>query len=410
MEPEAGQSTKNRVNPNRKQKCNQSVRCLYTNADVLTNKMTELKTVVDMERPEIVIVTEVIPKNRIDPVEEFEIGLDGYYMWHNLEESTNSSKTTRGIIIYLLNGLCANAVEIEEEFDEAVFLSMNLVKGDTLLLGALYRSPNTSSDANNENLCRLIEKLGPSSKYSHILLVGDLNYRNIDWESCSVIGHYPDDDNFLKATQNAYLFQHVNKPTRARGVHNSPSLIDLVLTNEENMVRNLRHLNPLGSSDHCVLSFDYVCYTCTKKSQSKLKFNYDKGNYENLKNDLDIDWVDFFAKTSCDINAMYDSFLKKITQAIEQNIPKCSIYNDQSIGKKINLPPAIKRQVQIKQRRWNRFLETRDPVKYRLYRKQTDYVKKLVKKARKDELKNMAKKIKGNPKRFWSYFNSKTQN
>ena len=161
LEPKVGKSEEIRLK-NQKDNSIKSLRCLYTNADVLTNKMTELKTVVDMERPEIVIVTEVIPKNRIDPVEEFEIGLDGYYMWHNLEESTNSSKTTRGIIIYLLNGLCANAVEIEEEFDEAVFLSMNLVKGDTLLLGALYRSPNTSSDANNENLCRLIENWRPA--------------------------------------------------------------------------------------------------------------------------------------------------------------------------------------------------------------------------------------------------------
>ena len=90
-------------------------------------------------------------------------------------------------------------------------------------------------------------------------------------------------------------------------------------------------------------------------------------------------------------------------------IVEYNIYKDQSIGKKINLPPAIKRQVQIKQRRWNRFLETRDPVKYRLYRKQTDYVKKLIKKTRKDELEMMAKKMKGNLKRFWSYVNSKTK-
>jgi hypothetical protein len=37
--------------------------CMYTNADSLSNKMTELKTIVCLERPHVIAVTEVKPKN-----------------------------------------------------------------------------------------------------------------------------------------------------------------------------------------------------------------------------------------------------------------------------------------------------------------------------------------------------------
>ena len=409
LEPKVNKSEEIRVKNVKHNNSIQSIRCLYTNADVLTNKMAELKLSIDTEAPHVIVVTEVIPKNRKDPVTESEVKIEGYQMWHNLEDQFScSSQPTRGVIVYTLIGLHVSAVEIEKEFEEAVLLSINLDKGDTMLLGALYRSPN-SSTPNNDALCKLIEKLGPESKYSHVLLVGDFNYKNIDWETCYSKGSSADDDKFLQATQNAYLFQHVQTPTRARGQSNSPSLIDLVFTNEENMISNLKHLSPLGSSDHCVLRFDCICYTQISKSDLKSKYNYDRGNYENLKTQLDINWEDFFDKCNQDINLMYESFLHKVKLAVEENIPEYKFSLASIKGKKINLPQTVKRSIRIKQRRWSRYLESRDSLKYKLYRKQTDYVKKLVKQARKDEQKKIAKKIISNPKQFWSYVNSKTK-
>ena len=188
LEPKVGKSEEIRLK-NQKDNSIKSLRCLYTNADVLTNKMDELKVTVNMEAPHVIVITEVIPKNRKDPVTESEVKLDGYQMWHNLEEKFSSpSQPTRGVIIYTLVGLHACAVEIEKEYEEAVFITINLVKGDTLLFGALYRSSNSTLLLNNDNLCKLIEGLRQDSKFSHILLVKDFNYKNIDWEICITRG------------------------------------------------------------------------------------------------------------------------------------------------------------------------------------------------------------------------------
>ena len=40
-----------------------------------------------------------------------------------------------------------------------------------------------------------------------------------------------------------------------------PSTLDLVFTNEENMVNNISYSPGLGSSDHLIITFQFICYT-----------------------------------------------------------------------------------------------------------------------------------------------------
>ena len=46
------------------------ISCFYTNADTLTNKMSELKAQIEEHSPQILAVTEVIPKNYRFPVQK----------------------------------------------------------------------------------------------------------------------------------------------------------------------------------------------------------------------------------------------------------------------------------------------------------------------------------------------------
>ena len=72
----------------------------------------------------------------------------------------------------------------------------------------------------------------------------------VDWSSKDL--NQSPEEKFLQCCQDTFLYQHVKQPTRARG-QDEPSLIDLVFTNEENMISQIEHLNPLGSSGHCTL-------------------------------------------------------------------------------------------------------------------------------------------------------------
>ncbi len=62
------------------------------------------------------------------------------------------------------------------------------------------------------------------------------------------------ENQFLEILRDAYFYQHVFIPTRG-GAGNTPSLLDLVLTNEEGTVSDLVILSPLGKSDHACISF-----------------------------------------------------------------------------------------------------------------------------------------------------------
>ena len=92
----------------------------------------------------------------------------------------------------------------------------------------------------------------------------------------------------------APILQHVDSPTRARGA-DTPHILDLVITNEP-FVENIDYLAPLGKSDHSVL-----IVTCDLQGHrnvvSSSKLNLSKGNYEDLRTFLDIDWDSVISST-----------------------------------------------------------------------------------------------------------------
>ena len=60
-------------------------------------------------------------------------------------------------------------------FHESMWLCISLMKGDSLLLGCIYRSPSSSA-SNNDNLIDLLNNVG-EDKASHKVILGDFNWR-----------------------------------------------------------------------------------------------------------------------------------------------------------------------------------------------------------------------------------------
>ena len=176
-------------------------------------------------------------------------------------------------------------VKVEPKFEEVGALEIKLRGGDSLLLACCYRSP-TKTDSSTENSKKLNDFIDWCSKkkHSHKLIIGDFNYKHINWKNwTSDTGLNSDENQFLDTLSDAFLYQHVEKPTRRRGM-DEPRLLDLILTNEPMQISNLCHNSPLGKSDHDVLLFKYHAYIDHSKPQPK--YNYGKSNYEAMKNEL----------------------------------------------------------------------------------------------------------------------------
>ena len=190
----------------------------------------------------------------------------------------------------------------------------------SLLFCALYRSPN-SDDQNDKNVYELFKKIGQGN-FSHIIITGDMNFPGIDWKNYGSVKYDEKNKNyqFLEATRDGYLYQHVKSATRGRG-SDKPSILDLFFTNDEDIISSVSYNSPLGKSDHCVLSVEYDC-KLEENNWCKYRYNYERGNYSKMHQDLDINWEKLFSSMAGDVNEYWEKFLSIFKEAQENNIPK----------------------------------------------------------------------------------------
>ena len=129
------------------------------------------------------------------------------------------------------------------------------------------------------------------SANTHLLLLGDFNYPNIDWQNWYTLSENTNspDAKFKEGIRDNFLFQHVTLPTRRR-LGNKSNILDLVFTNEKGMIDDIVYESPLGKSDHSVLIITFRCYA-EIASHTRLKYYYDQGDYNSMKMKLDhTDW------------------------------------------------------------------------------------------------------------------------
>ena len=135
-------------------------------------------------------------------------------------------------------------------------------------------------------MIRLLMKQCCDHRYADCLIVGDFNYRGIDWEH----GIATDSDAaiFNSAVNDCFLNQHQRSPTRHRKGQIS-SLLDLVFTQEPDEITSIQQFSGLGNSDHDVL-FIQTIYTADVFSLQQEKYLFNRGTYQVLRQQLRKDW------------------------------------------------------------------------------------------------------------------------
>ena len=89
---------------------------------------------------------------------------------------------------------------------------------------------------------------------ANLTVLGDFNYPRIDWVHYSTNSSISDSNyKFLLTTRDYFFQRYVKSSTRGRNSDN-PSLLDLVLSNNNNnLIDNVSLLPPLGKSDHSTI-------------------------------------------------------------------------------------------------------------------------------------------------------------
>lgn len=375
---------------------------MYTNADNFLNKKSEFEFLIENFSciPHIIAITEIKPKNSLFACVENEFCFRGYQLFcHGLD-----NKVSRGVLLYIRDDVAASVIILQSKFNDYVTASIKI--GDSkLLLCNIYRSPNSSLE-NDENLTNLIKEISGVNK-NNLLITGDFNFPDIEWKLWESVTGSRQSKAFLKALQDNFLMQHVDVPTRVRGL-DTPHLLDLVITDNQ-FIDSIEYLAPLGKSDHSILMITCdLNVSSSENVHNEHRLNYNKGDYNKLNAFLDIDWDLEFSKCDDDVNKMWNKFVDRINSGIALYIPTIGKF-DEIKQKKWKKPLNKGTRINIKQKKklWKQFIRNRDPLVKIWYNEMTNKVRALTRNQDIVEQNEVASFCKNNPKKFWSYVKRK---
>eukprot|EP00794_Sanderia_malayensis_P001260 gene1260-1389_t len=253
--------------------------------------MEEMKCFVYEENPDVVLITESWTNENINNAE---LSLEGYSLeW-------NDRKNQRGgCMIYLKEGVTGlNEKLTFTESTETVWC--NLIASHTeIIIGVCYQKPSANAEE-EEALHNLIKQACENN--TEVLICGDFNHRTINWD---LLQAQAEGRKLLDLTQDCFLTQHVKEPTRGENI------LDLVLSNKEEMVENVVVREPFSTSDHNVVAFDLV----TEMDLAIWKeeyYSYRNGDYKGMKKYFDkIDWSNEIDIDNGEPEAIWNNFKKK---------------------------------------------------------------------------------------------------
>ncbi|GAB0181349.1 hypothetical protein GRJ2_000600200 [Grus japonensis] len=186
---------------------------------------------------------------------DWSVGMEGYRLFMMDKQGTQG-----GGITFCINDqlecmeLC---LEIDEELTESLWVR---IKGSTgtgdIIVGVCYRPPDQGDRADEA----LYRQTGAESHSEALVLMGDFNHPDICYTD-NTAGH-KQSRRFLECVNDNFLLQVIEEPMR-RG-----AMLDLVLTNKEGLVGNVKLKGSLGCSDHEMVEFKIL--RAVRRAHSKL--------------------------------------------------------------------------------------------------------------------------------------------
>ena len=344
--------------------------------------------------PDLIILSEVKPKNNRFNISASEFKLDHYSSLSNLQCSNG-----RGLLIYVKDCYTFSQVSTNIPFSEHMLVQL-VLNSKTINILVIYRSPN-SSEVNNNELISLINNTYHLNS-DELIILGDFNYPSINWNTLSTDKHpHSAEYSILKCVLDNSLLQYVTSPTRQRG-SDRPNILDLVFAKRD-VISNLSIISPIGKSDHASITFD-INISSYKQSSSTKKLNFFKADYISICSHIrKIDWSPLLK--SSDIDYAWNYFISKIYPLIDKFVP---LHCDSK--HQINLSSSEILLIKSKHRLWTRYMENQTPENRLKYTRARNKVKNLARRKRNDFENSLACNSKKNPKAIWKYINSKSKN
>lgn len=272
--------------------------CVCFNVAGLDNKMDEVINLFFERKPLVGCVTET---HVTEVIQDQEIFIPGYRHFICFSHSRH----TGGVVIYVKDHVPANVIKCETDLSAYWALLVKLkLYGENIVVGAIYRSPNSNVDIFHVFWDILIND--PIAASNQTIIAGDFNICcKSDTPACRKLQNVAKDAGFK---------QIIEKATRV--TLNSNSLIDLVFTNDYSLRESDRNFPQF--SDHMTVGFLISNKSCIEKSRYKNVRNLKQENMDLIKVELiTTNWN----YTSTNVDELYEDFLQNITNAVDKVAP-----------------------------------------------------------------------------------------
>ena len=225
-----------------------------------------LRGIASVEKFDVIALTETW-LNMSDKDFETEVHIQGYNLYHK----DRVGRRGGGVALYVRDSLQSYSVSSIKVDNNQESLWVEIKEGnEKLLMGLVYRPPNLSREAT----LTLLDEIRRACTHRRVCVMGDFNFRSVDWEL--MVGSSEAED-FLTVIQDNFLKQVIEEPTRGN------SILDLVLTNRDNMVREVEIGEHLGNSDHCEIRFK-LSWEEKEQRVNLLRIpDFRKGNYQMMR-------------------------------------------------------------------------------------------------------------------------------
>ncbi|PKU32103.1 dtw domain-containing protein 2 [Limosa lapponica baueri] len=183
---------------------------------------------------------------------DWNVGMEGYRLFRKDRQGRRG-----GVALYEQLERMELHLGIDEEPTEILWVRIkrNTGAGD-VTVGVCYR-PSDQDDRADEALYR---QIGAASCSQTVGLMRDFNHPDICWKD-NTAGHKKS-MKFLECVDDNFLLQMVEEPMRRK------AMLDLVITNKEGLVGNVKLKGSLGCSDHEIVEFKIL--RAARRVRSKL--------------------------------------------------------------------------------------------------------------------------------------------
>ena len=374
------------------------MKVLYANADNLNNKKEELKALMKLKDIDVALICETLSKTQLASLPPVPFIFEGY--------DTYVDNTGRGVIIIFKESLELTLLQkFNDLYSPAIFVKV-ANSSHLLHLAIVYRSPNISK-ADDEKLNFQISQA--AKKLKNLIVYGDFNHPEIDWKHmfCST-GEEHAASIFLHTIQDSKLDQLTSEPTHFKP-NCRPSLIDLVLTNNNEIIAAPSHMPPIGKSHHSILinTISYHKENDSTQAVKVKKYQVSKGNYAAINKELSqVNWEEELDNDT-DVNEAWRKISSRIKDLRDQHIP--SIYIN-TVRKKKPKPLNKSLLHLIREKRWyyKRYKKCRNQTNYQKYCIARNLVNKYHRLQKRHKELRIAKQMKNNTKAFYQFISSNT--